>query len=156
MNDVSTIAPVKVSTLPFVIEGHAHDAVVERLAYALIEDLKSLCDVYKEVGESNFRKYAQLGIRATVSHEVHEPYKGTYVSVGLGEGWLNFGFLATPVVEFLRKHFVGKSVLPPTSSTAEYDTLTRIVNASTTKFITPEGAFLFERTYTWFVCRRVD
>lgn len=156
MNDVANPVSIKVSALYPVIKQVNHADIVERLALALIEDLKKLCEVYKEIGENEIRNNPPFGIRTAVSWVMDGPYEGTYVSVGLGEGWLNFGFLAEPVVEYLRKYFSKRATFPSATSTSQYNTLTSTINASYTKFITDDGTFLIDYTYTWFIGRRVD
>ncbi len=56
-----------VSALAPVIKRISDDVIVEQLALALIEDLKSLCEVYKEKEEGVLRHSSTLGICTSLS-----------------------------------------------------------------------------------------
>ena len=158
MNDVANLVSVRVSTLHQVIQQITHEDSVERLALALIEELKNLCESYTEKGEVEFSNSIAKNIHPNISYIFGDegPLCGTYIGLGLGERRQNFGFLAKPVVDFLRIHFAKSSVNPPISSHSAYESRMGPVNASTTIFITDDGTFSIDYTYTWFIGRRVD
>lgn len=158
MNDVVELSPVKISSLVPLLETDSHGELIERLALALIKDLKVLAEIYKEVGEDRFRKSQPFGFRTNVGWVPKEnaPFAGSYVSLGLGEGWLKLGFLAEPVINFLRERFIRSSVQPSSTKSSSCETVTGKMMVSWTYFSTPEGTFWLDYTYAWFIYYRVD
>jgi hypothetical protein len=133
----------------------AENSFAARLCDSLIEDLADLTTLCKAVGEEQLR-HGSSASRVALCWQTNEPWKGTYVGLGLGEGWLNFGQFANPVIVALRQRFAQGKIAHEFQNGEPYDTMLGTYCANGELYHTAEGTFWLDHTYAWFVHKRVD
>jgi hypothetical protein len=141
--------------LGMVKEGIAADAtVMDRICTAMLDDLDRFCGFVKEYGFGRVEEHFQTVTVSTWPSEFGH-LAGTYVGVGLGNNWLNLGFLEGVVAKALKirleemadKHKFGEPMSVAIASDAARQ---RGV------YLTRRGAYYMSSTYCWFIKKRVE
>ena len=134
--------------------------LVARVASAVLEDLNRLCMFAKQHGVQKVVEAATLvDMRVVRAHRYRQDdpvFGGEYLGFGLGEGWLNLGFLQDPVIEEVKRCFEANKKAAENLEPSTYDTRCGSVTSTSSLYLTNSGCFELARTYCWFVYRRID
>ncbi len=80
---------------------------------------------------------------------------GSYIGVGIGPLWMNFGFVENDVIRLLRQRFQQQGALFHETQSKEIKTWLGPVTHLDEFYQTHDDVFVLSHTYSWFVRRRV-
>lgn len=132
------------------------DCVVERICDFLFRDLDVLCEYARIYGDDETRDLRKISWSYRSDRHNTPDIAGMYVGFGIGQNFLNFGFLEDVIVSALRKRLTQMDHEYRESKSSTVNTLTGPVHCSGGLYITKEGVYDLNNTYTWFITKRVE
>ncbi len=129
------------------------NSAVEQICDTLLADLDLLCAAVRV----NDKAITSLPRVSTHPRPNKEPFGGTYVGFGLGEGWLNLGFLEGAVAGALEARFGKMSADYHADKPRAFKTMGAEGIAVGGVYVTKKnGTYEIELAHTFFVRKRVE
>jgi hypothetical protein len=134
-------------SIPSLMEMLAEDEkMISKICDTLMSDLDILCKLTRENG----------GMRPEIPHTsevtvLRGSFEGKFVGYGLGQNFLNFGFLENAIADELRERLTRDSSLSVENKRQSVDTMLGGVTIEGKTYETSSGKYRLWHSYTWFI-----